>query len=230
MNILIVDDDIKFVNKIYKDLFIYFSDYYEEINIYSCVSDFLNINYDLKFNFIFIDIDLPNGNGIELAKMLKVKNPKSVLSFISAHINLIHNSLVVRPFYFIRKLQYTKDLEVFFSLIQNRVNEGKIIDLNYGGNKTRVHTDEIVYIEVQLHKLIIKTNDRDYFDNRSMKDILSCLPNDIFTRIHKSFVINMDYLVSYNKSKVKLSTNREIIIGRAFKSEFEEHYKNYLIK
>ena len=230
MEILLIDDDILFLDKICKDLFAYFSEYYEEVNIISYSSDFLSIKFDSSFDYAFIDIDLPDKNGIELAQTIKLKNPKTTLSFVSAHTNLIHNSLIIQPFYFIRKAKYKKDLEIFFSLIKIDTNERKIIDFNYNGLKSRVFTDEIIYIEAQLHKLIIKTKDREYYDNHSLKEIITFLPDDIFVRVHKSYIVNLDYLISYKKNLLILIDNIEITIGRSFKKDIDQFYQMYLIR
>lgn len=230
VNVLLIDDDESFSKKIYKDLFAYFSEFYEEINIDSYYSDFLSINFSLNYDYAFIDIDLKELNGIDIAKNIKMNNSKTIINFISSHHNLIHNSLVVQPFYFIRKMNYSDDIKLFFELINEQIKSRTIIDLNYSGTKTRIFTDEIIYIEVKLHKLIIKTKEREYYDNRSLKNIEKLLAKDTFIRIHKSYIVNLDYLVSYRKNLLILNGNVEITIGRAYKKEFEIFYKDYLLK
>lgn len=230
MEILLIDDDILFLNELSKDLFAYFSEYYEEVDIISYSSHFDSIQFDSNFDYAFIDINLANRNGIKIAQKLKSKFPKTVLIFVSSCINLIHNSLIAHPFYFIRKANYKEDMELFFTLVKVKTNDRKIIDFNYNGIKSRVFTDEIIYIEAQLHKLIIKTKDRTYYDNHSLKGIIAILPEGIFARVHKSYVINLDYLVSYKKNSVILIDNIEIIIGRTFKEDFDQFYKLYLLR
>lgn len=230
MNILLVDDDTFFLKKLEKDLFVYFSEFFEEVNFISYSSNFSSIKYDINFNYAFIDIDLNDDNGINIASYLKENLPKTTLIFVSAHSNLIHNSLVVQPFYFIRKFSYQKDIDTFFELIEKLKKDKRLIGLNYGGEKRQVFTDEIIYIEVQLHKLTIQATNNKFCDHRSMKEILSFLPKENFVRVHKSFTININHLISYKSNTIKLSNNNKIIIGRAYKKDFEQFYQRYLIR
>lgn len=230
MDILIVDDDENFCEILKKDLFDFFSEFFEEVNISSYSSDFSSLKYEKKFKYAFIDIDLPNSNGIEIATNLKGIYPKSTLTFISSHINLIHNSLIAQPFYFVRKSVYKEDISNFFELVKNQKTDRKVIDLCYDREKIWVFVDEIICVEAQLHKLIIKTSEKEYNDHRSLKEIINKFPKDTFFRVHKSYIINLDHLISLKNNSLRLVNNDEIMIGRIYRKDFEMFYQRYLIK
>lgn len=118
MNILIIDDDVEMIKKLKKDLFNFFSGYVDKTYIYSYSSNYFSIDKTIDYDFCFVDIDLIEENGIEVAKYIKEEQLKVKIVFISSYLNLIHDSLIVQPFYFIRKKYYKNDLENFLTFIQ----------------------------------------------------------------------------------------------------------------
>ena len=85
MHILIVDDDIKFIDQLKKDFINYFSPQHKEIIFRTISKDFNSINLD-KIDIAFIDIDLKRHNGIDLAIILKKQFPHILIIFIKIQI------------------------------------------------------------------------------------------------------------------------------------------------
>lgn len=73
----IIDDDINDLNKIK-----YYIDEHFKFHNISCSLDLYNnsLNFDFNINYdaVFIDIDMPNINGIELAKMINNKKQQKL--------------------------------------------------------------------------------------------------------------------------------------------------------
>lgn len=227
MNILIIDNDDSFINKLQNDLFQYFCNDYEKVTFIYDLSSLESIHH---LHYAFIDINLPQTNGILIAKEIKEKFPKIILVFISSHSHLVHTTLIVNPFYFIRKSHYQKDLHTFFVLIKNEISKKEIIDLSYNMEKQRLFINDIVYIESQIHKLLIHTQDQVYYDNRSLKKFLQLLPKNDFVQIHKSYIININYLTLIKSNQVFLNHSLSLSIGRAYKEDFQNFYMDYLLK
>lgn len=230
MNILIIDDDIAFVEKLKKDLHNYYIHHYDEVHFFIFTSSLNISDIPQGISYAFIDINLPNKNGIDLGLEIKNIFPSIYLVFISSHSYLVHHSLIANPYFFIRKNAYEKDLKIFFELIKNSMKRKEIIELNYKRERKRIFTNNIIYIEAQLHKLIIYTTEGEYYDNRSLKSIMQSLPLDLFTRIHKSFVLNVSYISIYKGNQIILTNKKILTIGRSYRKKFEQFYMNYLIR
>ena len=230
MNILIIDDNNEFIEKLKNDLFYHFCHFYEKINFITSEKPLENIEKYDNIDFAFFDIDLPEKNGILFAKEFRDMYPKTILIFISSHTHLVHNTLVVRPFYFIRKTTYKKDMHTFFELINDIVINREVIDLYYNTERSRIFTDDIIYVEAQVHKLIIHTTNGVFYDNHSLKGFLMILPSDTFIRIHKSFIINSNYLTKVSTNNLVLNNTISLNIGRFYKDDFEKFYKDFLIR
>lgn len=231
MNILIVDNDKKFSEKIKLDLFNYFCNYHNEVNFDIYNDNFLDISFDKKYDYIFLDIDLHESyNGINLAEHIIELNSLADIVFISSHIDFIHETLFIRPFYFIRKMVYKSDIEAFFNIIEKNIKLNHEICLNYKGEKRIVNVNKIIMIEGQTHQLTVTTEDKIFYDNRTLKSILESLPKERFVQIHKGYIINLKYVYDYTTKVVKLSNGIEINVGRSYKENFMKCVKEYIIE
>lgn len=238
MKILIIDDDEIFSKEFETDISKFFNKYNIDIRIKSFHSNFLDINFNDRYRLAFVDIDLKETNGIALSKKIKQYSPSCDIIFISAKNNLIHSSLSVQPFFFIRKSNYLDDLYIFFELIKESLSNKSLIQLSYKLNRIIVSINDIIYIESTQHILNIHTCYNVYKDSRTLKDFSTLLPASHFIQIHRAFFINPKYIHSFSRGQVVLckdinSTNErdyiKLTISRSFQKDFENKYQEYLM-
>lgn len=106
---------------------------------------------------------------------------------------------------------------------QNQGRERILIKANY--QLIPVNVRDILFIKALSDYVIIKTTNNKYITLSTMKDILKSLPDNIFVRAHRSFIVNMDKIRAVKGSTVELMENDmrfAIPIGRAFKKDFKE--------
>lgn len=70
-----------------------------------------SISANNRYNLLFLDISMPNLNGIELGKQLRKIADNVLIVFVSSHEELVFESFQVTPFRFIRKGHFYQDLE-----------------------------------------------------------------------------------------------------------------------
>lgn len=229
MKILIIDDNDDYIQYLENQLFVFFSNFCNIVDIEYISNNFLYFDYSQDYDYTFLDIDLVEADGFEIAKIIKSNHPTTNIVFISAKSELIHNSLLIQPFYFIRKSNIQNDLKKFFIIVNRLLIENKLIDFNFNYEKTRTFLKHILFIESSGHILMIHTKNEILYDNRSLKNIFKLL-NEDFVQIHKSFIINLNYLKKYNNTFIILVDNTRLNIGRRYKEQFDKQYKEFLIK
>ena len=87
---------------------------------------------------------------------------------------------------------------------------------------TNVHIplSDIIYVEAMNNYCkIYRTGDTNISSRTSLKSFLEQLPREGFLRVHRSFVISIDKVVSYNRTEVRMVGGRSIPIGRQFAGE-----------
>ncbi len=231
MNVLIIDDDKNFAQKLKDNLLTYISQYDESVHIDIKNEDFKNLHFYKDYRMIFIDIELIDVNGIQLAKQINSIIYKPHIIFTSSHNKYIQPSLVVHPYYFIDKSKYKKDINILFSLLDEEFNQDYYLLINYKDEKGRICVTNIKYIESSNHMINIYTNDGIiYHDNRRLKDILEELPYDKFIQINKSYIINFEFMTTHTSTSVNIFKNIQIPIGKKYRENFKNRYEEYLLK
>lgn len=117
-------------------------------------------------------------------------------------------------------------------LIINAINAGdlnkiKQTILTLKANK-KIHKlllNELIYIESLKEYLAYYTTTGKIIALGTLKDVYDTLPKETFVRIHKSFVINKDYITSYNTSAVVINQEINLTVGRMYKEEFVNSVK-----
>jgi DNA-binding LytR/AlgR family response regulator len=68
-------------------------------------------------------------------------------------------------------------------------------------------------------------DDKLHITLAAIKDIEQNLPEKDFIRIHKSYIVPLKNILSYNKTEVKLTRNLKLPVGRFYKNAFIEALK-----
>lgn len=172
MEILIIENDFTFANQLYKDLFNYFSHISDKNTFDIIMQESSSFKKTKNYDICFLDINLKETNGIEVAKQIKKNGICSIIIFITAHCNLVYDTLLVQPFFFIRKTYYQKDLNNFFKLLESSFKKDIFIPLKWKDTNIVIKIEDILYIEAINHSIIIHTTKGNFNDSRSLKKFI----------------------------------------------------------
>lgn len=184
-------------------------------------NSFLNLN---EVDVVFLDINLPDISGIDFIKT--VKNPPAVImttaypdyAVSSYELRTIVDYLV-KPFSFDRFLKAVNKAKerVEISKLQPE-SKGEIIFLNVDKTMHKVVLDTIVYIESDRNYITLVTETQKFSFIDSLKKWTKKLQGKQFIQVHKSFIINSEYVEKINGNSVFLNGSK-IPIGRTYKQE-----------
>lgn len=228
MRVAIIDDDSQFcqflyqkVDQMMKTLFCQYS-----INIYDHDLDQLILNDDL----IFLDIDLKDLNGIEIVKK-QMKQDQALIIFVSSRDDLVFSSLSVRPFYFVRKSCLSQDLHSAFVLLKQYYKEHQyFVSFSFKGRQTHLLIKDIFLIESCGHDMILHTKNGDYHYRSTMKEMLEAFNTHLFVQFQKAYAVNLDHILEINKGIVILKDHQQFNIGRKYKEDVMNRYKEHLLR
>ena len=113
-----------------------------------------------------------------------------------------------------------------------------IFELNKGMNKNQMAyitlmSDDIIYAECYAHELIIHTYEHEYAVKMTLKKFMEQVKQaHCFIQIHRSYAINMKYIYRIDKNHINMvdeESKNELEIGRKYKKEVNEAFRNYLM-
>nr|MBQ4457160.1 response regulator transcription factor [Clostridia bacterium] len=186
-------------------------------------------NSDLRFDLVFLDIQMGEIDGISLAKKLKERNNKVVLFFITNYDEYQDDAMDLHAFRYFSKpfdlmrLYYGLDKAMEYI-------DGAYIDLYlYGDNaQQRVLVDDILYITRNMRKVFLITNLQEFRLREEFDEFCRKLPIRFFYQVHKSFFINLHYVERYSYSEVYLTDGTRIPVAPRKQSAFHKYWFEYL--
>ena len=236
INIALIDDNLNDLNTLKSFIDKYTEsdelDSHIEVNIttYNDPTLFLNKN-NFKYDLIFLDIEMPKINGISLAKRIREKDSNVGLVFITNMTQYAINGYEVSAIdYILKPLDYY-DFALKFNKIINFVkrNISNYIYLkSVENNLIKVDVNEIIYVEIFSHYLLYHLENSEIKVRGTISEAENNLSNYYFSRISKSFLINLKHVINIKLDNVLLTGNIELIISRLRKKDFLEAFYKYL--
>lgn len=181
-----------------------------------------------KVDLMFLDIQMPQMTGLTLLKSLEIK-PKVVFTtayreFAADAFDLEVLDYLVKP---ISEERFMKTISKYLQLkeyIQNvaplntTITEAYIF-LKIGKEQKKVFLSDILFIEGLKDYIKVYTKDDMLVVYERLGYMEAKLPESKFIRIHKSFIVSVDKILTYSHDTVKVE-NQEIPIGRIYKQNF----------
>jgi two-component system LytT family response regulator len=187
-------------------------------------TDYLRNNHT---DLIFLDIHLPKLKGMAFLKTLT--HPPAVIITTAYHqyavegFNLNVTDYLLKPFEFERFLIAVTKVKTGATekLKPDESQDSKdFVFLNVQKKKVKILFSEIVYIESQREYIKIVTTKKEFISKMSTHEIEDLLPAQLFKRIHRSFIISIKKIESYNSEMVEVN-GVSIPIGRGYRDILE---------
>lgn len=175
-----------------------------------------------KVDLIFLDIEMPKLTGLELLQCLPYHVPVVLTTAYSnfgfeAYQNDVVDYLL-KPISFPR---FLKAINKVSNLVTPKKVEASItfpdIELKHEGILKVINTKTILYIEAVGNYIKIHLeNEKPLLVTQTMKFVSSLLPPELFTRIHKSFIVKREAIADIKKTEITLTNTVVLPIGRKY--------------
>lgn len=185
-----------------------------------------------KVDVIFLDIQMPQLDGISFAKTLN-QSPKIIFTtafkdfaFDAFEINAV--DYLLKPYSFerflkaIQKIQNTSG-EIENESIKDSLTE-KFLFFRADRKMVKIPIDNILYIESIKDYVKVITKDKSIITKQTMASLEDMLPKKNFVRIHRSFFVSLRAIESYNNQSVYIG-KQELPIGPLYRNELIEKLK-----
>lgn len=228
MRILICDDEEKYLSDLQKHVECYMTEHFIKCNIYSTTNPEEIINSNLTFDLAFLDVQMPEIDGIKLGKELKLRNSKIVLFFITAFEEYQDEAMDLHIFRFFKKPFDSSRLYSSLDKAMDYINESYIdIFLYNKGEHKKILVNDIICVKRENRKITLVTQNEEFVTRRSLSEWCDELPNTYFYLVHNSFLVNLHYVTQYNYNELYLNNIRIPIASRK-QADFHKYWFAYL--
>jgi len=133
----------------------------------------------------------------------------------------LHTSIEMALYKFSKEKEVLKERDLLYSLIDNKDNKDQTQEFIFVKSKSRlvkINTKDIYFVEALKDYVAINTFEARYTIHSTMKDIVLKLPEKQFIRVHRSFIVRIDKIVSIEYPNLHLERDKKIIpIGGSFR-------------
>lgn len=206
----------------------------EVVGVFSNVATALLFMKDHAIDLVFLDIQMPMISGLELAAML----PADTLTiFTTAYPQYALDSYtldaidyLLKPIDKERLKKAIKKAELYRTLLSKATtktvvegNTSEFLLIKSDRKFHRVNFSDIKYIEGLKDYVVIHTISSKLITAINLKTIHSRIPGHIFLRTSKSYVVNLNFINSFDHRTVYIEDS-EIPLGDVYKKDFFSIY------
>jgi DNA-binding LytR/AlgR family response regulator len=243
LNCIAVDDEPLALGLVCK--FIEQTPFLNLVGRYSGAVDALKAIHQQKIDLIFLDIQMPDLNGIELARVLDKSPDKPRIIFTTAYNQFALEGYKVdaldyllKPFNYEEFLRASQKAHNYAELInkpqasvpseaEHTDNEYLFLKVEY--QLVRIALNDILYIEglkdyVKVH---LKGVEKAILSLTSLKALEEKLPSKRFMRVHRSFIVSLDKVTSMTKNSLQIG-KINIAVGDQYKEAFGQFLSRWI--
>lgn len=228
LRIGICDDEKYMTDMISKELFSYFENKGIDVNIDEYNSGIDLLKSTVLYDIIFLDIEMPEINGMQVAKRLRdMGNNDTSIVFLTSHVEDARKAYQVKAFRFLVKDNYENELiECIDSYIAEKL-EGVRHKVAYQGSNIDVDEKSILFITSAHNGSEIWLENSVCSSEKSLNEWEKLLNSDLFIRVHKNSIINISR-VDYISDVIVLLSGEHIAYSRRRKNDILKKYNEYL--
>ncbi len=190
-----------------------------------------------KVDVIFCDIEMPDINGLQLLESLSLhQNHNTLVVIVSGHtkyaidgFNINAIDYLLKPVSFARYMKATQKIRLslkeqnFIQEEQSQQPQVKTSDdyffIKSNSKLLRINYDEILYIEglgdyVKIH--FDNNSSKPYLISESLKHLEEILPNNLFKRIHRSYIVAVPKIKAIEYRKATIGQNLSLPISNSY--------------
>ncbi|HZK62556.1 MAG TPA: LytTR family DNA-binding domain-containing protein, partial [Puia sp.] len=94
----------------------------------------------------------------------------------------------------------------------------------------KIKFEEVIFVESTQNYIQIHTIEGKHMTYLTMKEIEVHLPTQLFVRIHRSFIVNIDYVKEIERNRLKLENGCHLVMGDYYKQRFLDMMDERLVK
>ncbi len=181
-----------------------------------------------NLHLLFLDIELGGTSGVEMLYRLVEMDTVWRVVFVSSHDEMVFETFGIKTLGFERKPAQYEKIAKWLSIAIKENEKNMLYEYSENGKSCYFKLEELYYLEGagSYTYLYLKTG-------RSLaSERLKCWEERLKTapvvRIHKSYLVNMLQVESWENDKVVLTNGVELPLGRQYRNKVKEAYKRFL--
>lgn len=220
LKIALCDDDSQFVSKITGLIqsllqngteLLVITTYINPVALTASISD------GERYDVYILDVEMPDLNGIDVARCIREYQPNAAVLFLSSHLRYATEGYKVQAMRYVSKLDLDHALPEALeqAVAALKKTDTRSIMVQHYQNYTRILHKDILYVQKMQRSIQIVTDRQGNFkDNRGIKELFSEIDDPRFIFTDRAYFVNLDYVQELNGSWLVLTNEDRVPISR----------------
>ena len=223
LNIAVCDDsrtDVEMLESAFDKL----AQYQFSYEVYFTAKELLKhvIDDGEMYHLYIFDIEMPEMNGLQLAKEIRKIDAKALFVFLTGYTQYVMDVFEVITFDYISKPITVEKLEsVLLKAMQYLHMIKRDFVFQFRKNQFRISCDDIVYFEKKGRQAVIHTISENFKANMTTEEIWKQLDDKVFAHIHVSYIINLGHIRAIEGDEVVMDNEERLLIARSHKQNLK---------
>lgn len=213
----------------------YINEYFIIRNLKHEIDEFDNgtnlLNSNKIYDILFLDIELGDTNGINIARKIQEKCRNTIIIIITSYRKYLDDAMDLKVFRYIDKpITQTR----IFSALDKALSEihENIVTLHMkNSNIIRIKQSDVVYIEARLKSVNVYCKTEHFQVKETLKQLKDLFSASCFAVPHNSYIVNLNYIKSFKREQICLSEpypNEKISIATRKQPEFKRQFVDFI--
>jgi len=181
-----------------------------------------------EYSLIFLDVEMADTNGLEVARKIRIHNEKVKIVFITSHPDIMQKAFHVNAYRFLEKTFKTEGISDCLKDYFSEEKENKRIEIMEEGRTLSIVQKDIITIQVIKNGCMIETESEHILSGNNLSYYEKILEPKLFCRCNYRTLINFRY-TEWIEEEVTMYNGKRISISRRRKKELNQRFKQYLI-
>lgn len=176
-----------------------------------------------KINVVFLDIEMPGMDGIELGRKIKQINPECKIIMATGKVDRFKDAFRIHAERFITKPFDKAEIEEALQAVIGQNLGEETLELYYMRNSCKICQCDIWYIVAYNGYTEFVVGDKVFRREESLNEVEGMLEERIFCRISRKHVVNMQWIQAYSEGMIRIG-GKEFEVSRRRRKDFEQKY------
>lgn len=191
---------------------------------------YMSVNID-SFDVYLLDIEMPDMNGILLAKRIRSFDFSALIIFQTVHPAYVYDVFDIVTFHCLKKSILFEKLEEVLQRAEVYINRKKCrFHFNFAKENYTISCKDILYFEQNRRKVNIYTKAGAYESYMTNKEVMRQLEASEFVKLGVSYIVNLEYVRVIARDVVILNNEKYLPISRKNRKTVREKQLQYEMK
>lgn len=164
-------------------------------------------------DLVLLDINMPDLNGIQLAKLI---NTKAEIVFTTAYSEYATDGFeLAATDYLLKPIRFERFLKMISRVkenLQSRNKEQDSLFVKDGSKWVRIELSKLMFVQANDNYVVFQEDENKVMARMTLSEVNNLIPNKSFIQIHRSFIVNStkinkieNHMIELNGIKIPVS-------------------------